>query len=109
METQKIEAITRYRIVRSMLPAPRDTRCGQALEKEPRDDSDPDVRRLWSGISMFDSVGRARGLAQRSPWNGTAFIATVTFPRSRFTVERTRSRGHYTVWGDPHAMLEYVT
>lgn len=105
---QDSEFVTLYRIVRSMPPTVEDMMSNEALRKELRDDSD-EVRRLWAGLSMFDALERARKLARRHPWHGVAFIATVRFPASQFVVERTgKSRGHYTVWGDPHAILESV-
>lgn len=58
---------------------------------------------------MFDSMSRARRQAKRNPWKGNAFIATVQFPVGQFPVEKTLSAHHYTVWGDPRAMLECVT
>ncbi len=80
------------------------------LGKEPREDGNPETQRLWSGLSTFDTSERARRLAQRHPWNGNAFIATVQLPLSRFDVERTgKSRGHHTVWGESHAILDAVS
>lgn len=57
---------------------------------------------------MFDTPGRARRQAKRNPWKGNAFIVALTFPFGTFQVEETLGSHHFTVWGDPHDMLEYV-
>lgn len=101
------QAITLYRIVWTNPPTVEDMKSNAALGRQPRG-NDPDVLRLWHGISLYDSIERARSQAQRRPWHGDAFIATPVIPVGVFQFEATRSRGHYTLWGDPHAMLGCV-
>lgn len=104
---QESPEITLYRIVRTNPPTGDDMRSHAALGRKPRG-NDPEDLRLWRGISLFDSIERARAQARRRPWYGDAFIATLVIPRSVFQLEATRSRGHYTLWGHPHAILDYV-
>lgn len=45
------------------------------------------------------------------PWLGEGFLAEIVLPDAdpQFRFERTtKSDGHYTLWGDPTAMLEHV-
>jgi len=101
------ETLTLYRIVWTDPPTANDMTSNTALGRQPRG-NDPEVLRLWRGISLFNSVERARRQAQRRPWHGKAFIATLVIPLTAFQLEQTRSDGHYTLWGDPHDILEYV-
>jgi hypothetical protein len=78
-----------------------------ALGRHPRG-HDSEVLRLWQGISLFDSIERARSQARRRPWHGNAFIAVLVIPSGAFQLEATGSRGHYTLWGDPYAILACV-
>lgn len=98
---------TFYRITWHNPPHIDDMKSNEALGKQPRGD-DPEVRRLWGGISLFDSIERARSQARRRPWHGNAFIAEVQIPEGMFRIEATRSRGHFTLWGDPRAILRCV-
>ena len=100
--------ITLYRIVWTNPPTVDDMKSNAALGRQPRADT-PEVRRLWHGISLFDSFDRARRQALRNPWRGNAYIAELRIPVDAFRIEATRSQGHYTLWGLPHAILNYVT
>lgn len=100
-------AITLYRIVWTNPPTAEDMMSHAALGRTPRG-NDPEDMRLWRGISLFDSIERARSQAKRRPWHGNAFIATLVLPVGVFQLEATRSRGHYTLWGHPHGILDYV-
>ena len=64
---------------------------------------------MWSGISVYDTLERARKLATRRPELGR-FIVTVRIPDDApVLVERTGSRaGHHTIWGDPGWLLGSV-
>lgn len=100
--------ITLYRIVKTDPPTVDDMKSNAAKGSQPRG-NDPEVRRLWSGISLFDSIERARRQAGRGPWHGNAYIAELRIPIDTFQLESTRGQGHYTLWGLPHAILSYVT
>ena len=69
-------------------------------------DPTPESRRLWSGISVYDTLDRARRLAARRPELGR-FVAMVRIPDdASIRFERTGSRaGHHTMWGDPGRLL----
>jgi hypothetical protein len=71
--------------------------------------SDPEQVRLWDGISVYDSRAQARRRARKAPFLG-GFIAELRVPEeTSIRYERTtRSRGHYTLWGDPATLLACV-
>ena len=102
-----LPSVVFYRIVRTDPPSIDDMRSylelGVALRRD-----DPESRRLASGISLFDSLERARQQARRKPWLGNAFIAEMEITVGRFLIEQTAGSGHYTAWGNPGDMLEYV-
>lgn len=99
---------TLYRIVLTNPPTVRDMLSHAALGRQPRDDR-PESLRRWHGISLFDTIERARRQARGKPWLGHAFIATLDIPTTRFKVEQTGRRGHYTLWGDAHDILRFVS
>jgi len=71
-------------------------------------DPNPDVRRLWSGLSMFATEAQVRRTARRFPILG-AFIAVLQIPDvPRVVVERTLGPGHHTVWGSPDYLVVSV-
>lgn len=80
-----------------------------ALGRRPRR-ADPNVDRLWDGLSMYDTEERARQKAKQLPYLGD-HLARVAIPGGpAFRVQRTlASPGHYTVWGDPASLLGCVT
>ena len=71
--------------------------------------SDPYLRRLWQGISVYDSLERALSQARRRPGLG-AYVAELEIPWGRhIQAERTgHRRGHHTLWGEPAALLACV-
>ena len=97
-----------YRIVTSDPPTLDDMKSYAALGIPLRRD-DAVTRHLAQGISLFDSLDRARVQARRKPWLGNAFIAELVVPTDHIEVEKTAGPGHYTAWVDPDAMLGYVT
>ena len=96
-----------YRVVRTNPPAIDDMRSHLELGI-PLRRTDPESLRMASGISLFDSLDRARKQARRKPWMGNAFIAELAVPTDRFRMEKTAGLGHYTAWGDASAMLGCV-
>jgi len=71
--------------------------------------TDPYLRRLWQGISVYDSLERAMNQARKRPGLGT-YIAELEIPWGRSVqAERTgHRRGHHTLWGEPAAILACV-
>ena len=70
-----------------------------------------EIRRLASGVSKFCTLGRARRTElKRPPWFGRGYIARVIIPiGGGVVIERTtKTAGHYTIWGDAHALLSFV-
>jgi hypothetical protein len=87
-----------------------DMRPYQALRMHPRR-NDPECLRLLVGISLYNTEAQARKKALGLPWSGKAFIAELQIPADApFVIERTTdSPGHHTLWGEPHAILHYVS
>ena len=73
-----------------------------------RDDT-PENRRMARGITLWQSIERARTQGNRRPFYGDAFIAEMVIPLDDIQVEKTGGAQHYTAWGDPDDMLECVT
>lgn len=101
---------TLYRIVLTDPPTLDDMRSYQALGMHPRRD-DLESLRLMRGISLYNTEAQARKKAMGLPWSGKAFIAELQIPvNGPFVIERTtESRGHHTLWAEPHAILHYVS
>lgn len=99
---------TLYRIVRTAVPDVDDFRSNAEKGLAPRFPG-PEVLRLWSGISLFDSLDRARQMCRRAPKLGE-YIAVLRLPEERLVqFERTTaSAGHYTAWGRSVDFLHYV-
>ncbi len=69
----------------------------------------PHHRRLWVGLSVMDSEAAARELAQRLPQLGSFIAAVEVSEGGPITFEQTTpDLRHYTLWGDPTAMLARV-
>ena len=101
------EVITLYRIVRTATPTADDMRSYAELGTPLRRD-DSESRRLAQGISLFGSLERARRQAHGKPWLGDAFLVELAIPAHQFQLEQTGRRGHYTLWGEAHAILKCV-
>ena len=97
-----------YRIVLTIPPTLADFMSFAARGLRPRR-PDPEVERLWDGLSMYDTEERARQKARQLPYLGT-YLARVAIPTAAIRIERTlASPGHYTVWGKPSDLLGWVT
>jgi hypothetical protein len=108
-QVQVRQALPRFfRIVRSDPPTRDDFLSNEAKGKRARG-NDPEVLRLWSGISVYDSPRRARATARIFPYLGIS-IAELSVPDDGSIVwERTTAGpGHYTLWGDPDRLLSCV-
>lgn len=99
-----------YRIVEHNPPTQDDMRSYQELGIPLRVNTSEASRRA-SGISLFDTLQRARELAAGPPWRGAGFIVELKIPADApVMIERTgRQRGHHTLWGAPDAILSYIT
>lgn len=85
-----------------------DFTSNQALGRPLRRDT-AESRRLWSGLSVFDTEVGARAMATRFPSLGS-FIAVLRIrPGATLRLERTTAtQGHYTLWGDPADLLACI-
>jgi len=100
-------ARTFYRIVKSDPPTLLDFTSNAARGRAPRTD-EPEVLRLWSGLSAFSTLAQARRKSRISPVLG-AFVARLVLPDvGQVRYERTRGTGHYTLWGEPSVLLAAV-
>ena len=99
---------TFYRIVRSTTPSVADFLSAEARGLLPRNE-DPETLRLHSGISVFDSLERAKRIARRRRGLG-GFIAALRIPESgSFVYERTtKSEDHYMLWADAEEVRRCV-
>lgn len=97
-----------FRIVRTNTPSLWDFTSNEARGTALRDPT-PESLRLWSGISVYDTLERAQKLAVRRPELGR-FVAIVKIADdASVLVERTGNRaGHHTVWGDPGDLMSRV-
>lgn len=109
-ETRKAAGTARtfYRIVLTNPPTEADFLSNQAKGLPLRHDTE-EARRLWDGISAFDTEARARRMALRYPQQG-GFVAELRISASgAIRFERsTATRGHYTLWGEPADLLASV-
>lgn len=98
------------RIVRSNPPTRRDFTSNAARGRPLPPGAPPEVVRLWDGLSVYETAGQARRHAKASPMLG-GYVAALDLPATAaIRCERTtRSRGHYTLWGEPDALLGCVS
>jgi hypothetical protein len=98
-----------YRVVRADPPTVADFRSHEARGRPVPPGAPEESRRLWSGISVYDTEERARQTARDYPRLG-AYIAELDIPEGgTVRAQRTtKSLGHYTLWGDAVAMLACV-
>ena len=99
---------TFYRIVRTDPPTEADFLSYEALGRQLRRET-PELRRSWSGVSVYTSERAAREIAARLPRLG-AFIAElevvedgpVTYEQNGADLE------HYDLYGSAEDMLRLV-
>lgn len=99
-----------FRIVRTNPPTLNDF-VSNLAQGRPYPNRNPETTYLWDGLSAYDRDSRARRKAKGMPWLGIGFIAEVRIadndPGVRFE-RTTKSDGHYTIWGDPAAIMANV-
>ena len=98
-----------YRVVYTTPPTIADFRSHEARGRPVPPGASEGSRRLWSGISVYDTEDRARQTALDYPRLGT-FIAEIDIPdEGSIHVERTtNSLGHYTLWGEAATIMARV-
>jgi len=97
-----------YRIIRDEQATHWDFMSNEARRRQPRRPLLPTQRRLWRGLSHFDSLEIARAAARQTPSIGS-FIAEIVVPDdAEIEIEQTGRPGHYTIWASPGRMLGYV-
>jgi len=70
----------------------------------------PELLDRWAGISAYDMEGQARRRARWAMRRGRPlgeFIAVLEL-RPSWRIEQTFNPGHYTLWGEPTALLACV-
>ena len=98
-----------YRIVRTNPPTQADFVSNAAQGKQPRH-PDPEILRLWDGLSAYSTVEQARIAARLFPRLGR-YIAALRVPEHgsvRFEQTRDPAEGHFTLWGEPDQLLALV-
>jgi hypothetical protein len=97
-----------YRIVRTNPPSRVDFMSHEALGKVPRDPT-PELLEMWRGVSAYDDIEVARGLARRRPGIGP-FIAVLSIEEGApIVIKRSgRRRGHHDLYGAPAEMQRRV-
>jgi hypothetical protein len=89
-----------YRILRTEQPTEADF-MSKAHLGIPCPVSDPEVRRRWTGLSLFGSDEQARRVSRRLPMLGSYIAALEIPPGAGAHAEPTTGPGHYTLGGDP--------
>ena len=95
-----------HRIVRTDPPTLAAFLSNLALGKQVP--ADPELAKLWDGISVQSTLNQARRKRRISPALGQ-YVAVLRVPTDgsvRF--ERTRGEGHFTLWADPADLLTMV-
>ena len=88
-------------------PASRDDFTSNAARGKAPARPDPEVLRLWDGLSVWATEAQARRQARGLPFLGS-YIAEMDIP-TNVRCERTRrTPGHYTIWGNPAVLLACV-
>ena len=98
-----------YRIVRTNPPTIEDFTSNSAKGKQPRR-PDPEVLRLWEGLSAYSTVEQAQITARLFPRLGR-YIAVLRVPEHgavRFEQTRDPAEGHFTLWSEPADLLAVV-
>lgn len=98
-----------YRLLRGIQPVRDDFRSHAARGRRLRPDASDEQRRIFDGLSMYESEVQARETAARFP-NVWQTIAVLDLPDDgRFRMEQTGvAAGHWTVWAQPDAVIHYV-
>lgn len=100
-----------FRVLVGPQPTANDFKSGRELgSPRPRN---PENERLWEGLSVFGTEQQARNKAIDMRERGYSigdYVARLEIPdESPVTWERTtNSRGHYTVFGQIHRLIDYV-
>jgi hypothetical protein len=96
-----------FRILRGTDPNVFDF-TSKAAQGIPCRDSNPEIRRLWDGLSFFATEAQARRARRRHPMLGSHIAAIRVSDVPNIRVERTLGAGHVTVWAAPADLLRAV-
>src|SRR5436190_23660679 len=96
-----------YRIVKTSPPTPLDFASNRLKGLAPRGAEKQDAR-LWEGISMYAEKSQAEEPARRFPALGSYVAELQISEPSDIVAELTLRPGHYTVWGEPAALVRLV-
>jgi hypothetical protein len=99
---------TFYRIVKTDPPTEADFRSMAAVGRRLRVDT-PENRRLFAGVSVYNSLEAATRTANEYPKIGR-FVAVLAIPEEGeiHWEQTTAEPSHYTLWGDPASLLAAV-
>ena len=97
-----------YRVIVGEVPTVADFLSHLAKGRTLRNPT-PENRRMWAGVSVYDSTEAARTAAHEFPRLGRFIAAVLIEDDSAIRWERTGATpGHHTLWGDPAMMLATV-
>lgn len=98
-----------YRLIYTSTPTRANFVSNAERGKQLRPGTPPETARLWDGLSMYETLAQALETAARFPtvWRAVAEMEIPT--DGTFRVERTTvAAGHWTVWGEPNAVMAYT-
>lgn len=92
---------TLFRIVNTNPPGLDDFKSYAELGQRPFRDN-PDLNRLATGLSMFDTLDAARAKGMGKPWRSRGFVAELSLPDDdAITIEKTtRDPDQFAVWAE---------
>ncbi|MCC7369208.1 MAG: hypothetical protein IT306_12340 [Chloroflexi bacterium] len=94
-----------YRIARDNPPTAWDFTSNEVKGRQPRRPLLPSQRRLWRGLSHFDTLDAARAAALNTPALGK-YVVEVDIPDDAdVEIEQTGRPGHFTIWASPVQLL----
>jgi hypothetical protein len=111
-EVDETEAVwPLYRIVKSADPTAeefdRSFRSSYELGNRPRHIEER-LAVVHMGLSMYETIGKARGTARTFPQIGGWIARVDLMPGAGFCGARTGQPGHWTIWGRPDQLISAV-
>lgn len=99
---------TMFRIVRTNPPTLDDFLSYAEQGVEPMRPLTADEAHRWLGLSVYDSLDRARGQARRRRGQLGWFVSRLELPDDIVIEQTGANTAHHTIWGDPDAFLAAV-
>lgn len=98
-----------FRIVHTNPPGWLDFASHRVKKGTPRADLPAELRRIWDGVSVYDTEERARRLAKRRRYLGRFIAEVQIIDGGPIRYEKTTDDPHhYTLWADPDEIWQSV-